>query len=419
MGTMDSVGTNPTTLDPADSAGWADLRANAHALLDAAIDKLEAAKDGRVWTPLPDELKESLRAPAPPAAGVSHEDLAAKLAALLPYGVGNTHPRFFGWVHGSGAPGSVLPELVAAAMNANCGGRDHGGIYVERQVLGWARSMMGFPADCGALLVSGTSMATVVALKAARDKRLGFAASRSLGLAEALRSAGKISAGKLVGYAGEGGHSCLKRAFDLLGLGSDALRMVRVSEDFTIDLADLRARVAADREAGHVPFAVIGTCGSVNVGAIDDLAGLADFAAAESLWLHVDGAFGAAAVLSPAVAPRLSGLGRADSLAFDFHKWLHVRRGGRFLPCIYPPPPERVRAGLSGGVPHHPFLRGRSTTTAAACWCATPTRSSAPSRSGPTTWPPPTAASPRAARGPWTMGPSSRAASAPSRYGLT
>jgi glutamate/tyrosine decarboxylase-like PLP-dependent enzyme len=138
-------------------------------------------------------MKQSLNAPLP-SAGISHPELAAKLETLLPHGVGNTHPRFFGWVHGAGAPGAVLPELVGAAMNANCGGRDHGGIYVERQVLAWSREIMGFPPDSGALLVSGTSMATVIAIKAARDRRLGFTESRTRGLT------GVDGGGKLVGY---------------------------------------------------------------------------------------------------------------------------------------------------------------------------------------------------------------------------
>ena len=129
---------------------------------------------------------------------------------------------------------------------------------------------------------------------------------------------------RLVGYTSKQAHSCLARAFDLLGLGSDALRIVPTHEDFTMDLDALNALVAADAAAGHLPFLVIGTAGSVNVGAIDDLDGLADFAAEHSLWFHVDGAFGATAMLSEDVRPRLSGIERADSVAFDFHKWLHV-----------------------------------------------------------------------------------------------
>ncbi len=297
------------TLDPAD---WGALRDAAHDLLDRSLDRLQSARDGRVWTPLPDGMKAGLKAGLP-AEGMQHFELAERLASLLPYGVGNTHPRFFGWVHGAGNPGGVLAEIVAAAMNANLGGRDHGAIYVEKQVLDWCRAMMGFPTDSGGLIVSGTSMATIIALKAARDARIG-PDSRTKG-------AGGV---RLTGYASAQAHSCVARAFDMLGLGSDALRIVPCLDDFTMDLRALRGMIAEDTRSGLTPFALIGTAGSVNLGAIDDLAGLADIAANKGLWFHVDGAFGATAILSDRVRPRLKGMERADSLAFDFHKWLHV-----------------------------------------------------------------------------------------------
>ena len=312
---------SPTTLDPAGAADWDALRASAHKLLDASIDRMQSAKEGRVWTPVPEDMRASLRAPVP-TDGVPHDALGARLEQFLPYGVGNTHPRFFGWVHGSGAPGSVLPELVGAAMNANCGGRDHAAIHIEKQVLSWARQIMGFPADAGALLVSGTSMATIVALKSARDRYLGFEASRVHGLATA--QSALPCGGNLVGYMADGAHSCIKRAFDVLGLGSVALRGIPTTDAFTMDVGALRAAIAADRAAGYQPFVVIGTAGSVNVGAIDDLNAIADVTAEERVWFHVDGAFGAAGMLSDEVRPRLAGIERADSLAFDFHKWLHV-----------------------------------------------------------------------------------------------
>jgi hypothetical protein len=188
-----------TTLDPRSPEDWASLRANAHALLHECIDRMESANEGRTWTPVPAAIKDSLHEPLP-REGISREEQRARLAALLPYGVGNTHPRFFGWVHGSGCPGGVLPELVGAAMNANCGGREHAAIHVEKQVLEWARAMMGFPPESGALLVSGTSMATIVALKCARDWALGFESSRKGGIAQAQA--------RVQGGGGGGGGRC-------------------------------------------------------------------------------------------------------------------------------------------------------------------------------------------------------------------
>lgn len=301
---MDNV-----SLDPED---WSELRSQAHVLLDQSLDHLQNAHKGRVWTPLPEKMKTELSGDLP-TTGLGYEQLTEKLASLLPYGVGNTHPRFFGWVHGAGSPGGMLPEIAAVAMNANLGGRDHGAIYVEKQVLEWCRQMMGFPRGSSGLIVSGTSMATIIALKCARDRALGLG-TRGAGLGGA----------RFVGYVSAQGHSCLARAFDLLGLGSDALRQVPCKPDHTMDMDALKNLLAHDLKAGFHPFTVIATAGSVNVGAIDDLDALAEFSRNNKLWLHIDGAFGATAVLSDQIRPRLKGMERADSIAFDFHKWLQV-----------------------------------------------------------------------------------------------
>ena len=308
--------TQQETLDPTD---WAAFRARAHAMVDAAIDKMASTTEGRVWHEPPDSLKASFNAPLP-MQGHGGDATQTTLTGLLPYGVGNTHPRFFGWVHGSGTPGNLIADIAAAAINANLGGRDHGAMYVERQVNQWCRALFEFPETASGLVVSGTSIATIIALKTARDKCLEFA-SRSAGLAGA----------KLTGYTSTQTHSCVARAFDILGLGADALRKVPVNDRFEIDTEALKAAIAADQAAGFTPFVIVGTAGAVNVGAIDDLEALADIAAFQGIWFHVDGAFGALGVLSPRLKSRLSGIKRADSLAFDFHKWLHVNYDAGFV----------------------------------------------------------------------------------------
>ncbi|MEM6557407.1 MAG: pyridoxal-dependent decarboxylase, partial [Pseudomonadota bacterium] len=305
----DTGPTDPGDLDPVD---WQDFETQTQRVLNAAIDKLRLARDGRVWTAPPEDLKAELTAPLPKT-GLRLDAVADRLERLLPYGVGNTHPRFFGWVHGAGSPGNLLAEIVGAAMNANCGGRDHIAIYVERQVIDWCKSLFGFPPPSSGLLVTGTSMATIIAAKTARDSAFDFA-SRAEGVGDS----------KLVGYVSEQAHSCLARAFDMIGLGTGALRIVPVTKTYEIDIEALSNQVARDRADGFQPFFLAGTVGTVNTGAIDDLAALADLAAQEGLWFHVDGAFGACAMTHPDLAPRLAGIERADSLAFDFHKWMHV-----------------------------------------------------------------------------------------------
>lgn len=307
---------NPPDLDPED---WQAFRARAHAMLDRAIDKMEHAREGRVWTPVPDELQQMLDAQlAPGGSGQAATDDA--LTSLMPYGVGNTHPRFMGWVHGAGTPSGIVPAIVESAMNANCGGRDHVGLRVERQLTEWIRDLFGFPGSASGLTVSGTSMATLIALKTARDAALNHS-SRAEGVCQS----------DLVAYTSSEAHACNARAFDILGLGSNALRLIPSDEAFRLDVGALNAAIVSDRAAGRTPFAIIATAGTVNTGAIDPLGAIADVAERESLWLHVDGAFAASGIMSERLRPQLAGLSRADSLAFDFHKWLHVNYDAGFV----------------------------------------------------------------------------------------
>ena len=313
---QDKTNRSETTLDPDD---WSAFRRRAHDMLDQAIDKMENAAAGRVWTPVPDALRRSLSKPLP-VDGSDPEAVSADLEDFLAHGVGNTHPRFFGWVHGAGTPAGLIAGMAEAAMNANTGGRDHVAIEVERQVTRWMRELFGFPEGASGLVVSGTSMATLVALKAARDAAVDYE-SRSRGL----------KGRKLVGYTSVEAHSCNARAFDMLGLGTDALRRVPVDAQFRLDPSALQAAIAADRAAGHIPFAVIATAGTVNTGSIDDLKMVGEIARKEGLWFHIDGAFAASGIMSERLAPLLDGIDRADSIAFDFHKWAHVNYDAGFV----------------------------------------------------------------------------------------
>ena len=299
-------------LDPAD---WPAYRALAHTMLDEAMSLLEGVRERPVWQPVTASATLELSRPLPLEPEGAEATAASALRAILPFATGNSHPRFFGWVHGSGTPGGVIADMLAAAMNSNAGGRDHGAIHVERQVIGWCRSLFGLPESASGLLVSGTSMATLIALTVARNSALGSDA-RKLGLG--------ASARPLVGYTSSEAHSSVARAVEMLGLGNSALRSLPANSDFQLDPEALQAAIWADKAAGNTPFAVIATAGTVNTGAIDPLRRIADICTEEGVWLHVDGAFGALAMFSDALKPRLDGIERADSIAFDFHKWAHV-----------------------------------------------------------------------------------------------
>ncbi|MDR3524740.1 MAG: pyridoxal-dependent decarboxylase [Acetobacteraceae bacterium] len=300
--------------DPSlDPENWASLRALGHRMLDDAFDALEGVREGPVWQEMPDAVRAAWKAELPQGDSAPEDVYARYRHLIAPYAVGNRHPRFLGWVHGAGTPIGGLAEMLAGFLNANCGGRDHAPIAVEAQVIRWAAAMLGFPEDASGVLLSGTSMANFCAILIARTGRLGTDVRR-----------GGVGGAGLVGYAAQGAHLCVARGFDMAGLGADALRLIPVDAMGRMRPDVLRERLAEDRAHGRQPFLLVGTAGSVDIGAIDDLTGLADLAAQEGLWLHVDAAFGAIAMLSPTLRPRLAGIERADSVAFDFHKWTQV-----------------------------------------------------------------------------------------------
>ena len=291
-------------------------------MLDDILDYVENVRERPVWQPIPDSVRERFRSALPREAA----DLAAVhqefLGSILPYATGNVHPGFMGWVHGGGNVAGLLAEMLAAGLNANLGGRDHMPIEVERQVVHWMRELFGFPDSASGLFVTGSSMANLLGVLIARTSKFGPTIRRSGVAASGQRPTAYVSAGA---------HGCIAQAMDIAGLGIDTLRVIATNDKHEIDLDELRAAIAADRRAGCTPFVVIGTAGTVDTGAIDDIAALAQIAEAEQLWLHVDGAIGAVAMLAKDIAPRLAGIERADSIALDFHKWLQVPYDAGFL----------------------------------------------------------------------------------------
>ena len=300
------------TLDPGD---WDAFRTLAHRAVDDMVTYLATVRERPVWQPLPADTLEALKAPLPlepQGAERAYEDFRR---FILPYPLGNIHPRFWGWVIGTGTPLGALSEYLAATMNPNVGGAEHVAPHVEIQVLDWCKQMLGYPADSSGILVSGGSMANFLGLAVARDARAEIAVGER-GLAGAPRP--------MVLYASSEVHNSVKKAAALLGLGRAGVRIVPVDTAFKIDVVALAGAIRADRAAGLYPFCVVGNAGTVNTGAVDDLERLADLCVSEDLWFHVDGAFGALAALSPRLRHKVRGMERADSLAFDLHKWMYM-----------------------------------------------------------------------------------------------
>lgn len=296
------------TLDPAD---WGELRALGHRMLDDIFTRMETLRERPVWQAPAAEARAAFRAPLP-LAGTPAEAVYEQFQRhILPYGLSSAHPRFWGWVMGTGTPLAALAEMLAAAMNAQLGGGNNIGADVESQVIAWCAQMLGYPAEAGGLLVSGGSMANLLGLTVARHARAGFD----------VRQEGLAGKGLLTLYGSAEMHSSLQRAVEVLGLGNRALRRIPVDEGDRMEIAALRRAIEADLREGHRPICLIGNAGTVNTGAVDPLDTLADVAHEHGLWYHVDGAFGALAHLAPRLRPLLRGMDRADSLAFDLHKW--------------------------------------------------------------------------------------------------
>jgi aromatic-L-amino-acid/L-tryptophan decarboxylase len=301
------------SLDPAD---WESFRALGHRMLDDMVTYLRTVRERKVWQAVPEEVRARLDEPVPwdPAPLETVYDQFTR--DILPYPTGNIHPRFWGWVLGTGTPVGMLAELLASAMNPLVSGHDQGAAVLERRVIAWLAELLGFPPGTSGLLVSGASEANLLGLAVGRNARAGFDVR-----AEGLHGSGHQA---LMIYASEQTHGWITKACDLLGIGRRGLRWIPVAPDHTIRLEALARAVCEDRAAGRRPCCVVGNAGTVNVGATDDLAALAGFCHDEGLWFHVDGAFGALAALAPALAPAARGLERADSIGFDLHKWGYV-----------------------------------------------------------------------------------------------
>ena len=300
------------TLDPAD---WETLRGLALRIVGDAVDYTRDLRDRPLWQDMPPEVRARFRCAMPrkgrPLADV-YQDLVTN---MLPYPMGNIHPRFWMWYMGASNFTGALGDFLAAILGSNLGGGDHAAAEIDKQVVNWMKEMMGYPATASGTLVSGGSMANLIGLTVARNQMSGID-MRELGVG-ALKAPMRF-------YGSDQIHSCHQIAVEAMGLGNQALRRVPSDGACRMDIAALRDAIIADRSAGFQPACVIATAGTVNTGAIDDLEAIADLCAEEGLWLHVDGCIGALLTIAPKGKALVRGIARADSIALDPHKWLHA-----------------------------------------------------------------------------------------------
>ena len=299
------------TIDP---SNWEELRETGHRVLDDMIDYIKQSSDRKVWQPIPASVKEALDTGVPKEESSLDEVYDSFQQNVLPYALGNTHPRFWGWVCGNGSATGMLADMMASAINSTTSFGEHADLYVEKQVLDWTKEIYGFPKSSSGILTTGASLANILAITTARNffnKDIRKKGIRHLD-------------GQLVVYASAETHSCLQKAVELLGIGTENLRKIAVDENFQVRIDLLEEQIQQDKANGFLPFCIVGNAGTVNTGAIDDLEALAAIAKRDGFWFHIDGAFGAVPKLLTEYIERLKGVELADSIAFDYHKWFYV-----------------------------------------------------------------------------------------------
>jgi len=285
----------------------AEMRALGYRVIDVIVDHFEHLDEKVVGAKGdPVVLRPLFREP-PPSLPVRPDEIFARLERdVLPHIMNICHPRFFAFVPGPSNFVSVMADALAAGFNVFNGSwlGGSGPAALELAVIDWFRNWCGFPETAGGLFVSGGSMANLTGLVTARHTKLDDRTERA------------------VIYYSDQTHSSVDRALRVIGFLPEQIRRIASDASFRLPMDALARNVDQDRAAGLRPFAVIANAGTTNTGAIDPLREIAGFCRAENLWMHVDGAYGAAAVVSERGQKLLAGIELADSLSFDPHKWL-------------------------------------------------------------------------------------------------
>jgi glutamate/tyrosine decarboxylase-like PLP-dependent enzyme len=299
----------------------ATFRALGHRLVDQLAESLERVPRGPVTrNESPSAVREALDLTGGlPEAGMDPGLLLERTARLLfEHSLFNGHPRFFGYITAPPAPIGILGDFLAAALNPNVGAwtLSPAATEIESQTVRWIAQLIGYPTDCGGLLVSGGNMANFVCFLAARAAKAGWDVREHGVVGESGR--------RLRVYGSVETHTWIQKAADLAGLGTASIRWIPTDRQLRMDVAALRRQIEADAADGDVPCLVVGTAGSVSTGAVDPLPDIGALCREHGVWFHVDGAYGGFAAAVPEAPEALRALSQADSVAVDPHKWLYA-----------------------------------------------------------------------------------------------
>lgn len=304
------------------------LRDWGNSVVQLVTNYLGDLRDRKVYREMSSsEIRDRLD-PALPIKGADFDTLLTTFReTIIPFSRQNAHPRMFGYVQSPGTALAAFADLLASTLNANLTAwrSAPAAVEIERLTIDWIRQILGFNSEAGGLFVSGGSIANLAALAATRQTKIG-------------------SLGRLCIYASTETHHSIAKAAALLGIGQENVRHIAVDESYKIRLDDLVAKIAADTAAGRQPFCVVANAGTVNTGAIDPLPEIREIANRHQLWMHVDGSYGAFALLAKSARRALAGLAQADSVALDPHKWLYLPVD---VGCVIYRQPELARAAFT------------------------------------------------------------------------
>jgi glutamate/tyrosine decarboxylase-like PLP-dependent enzyme len=318
------------------------MRALGYRVVDLIVRHFEGLSAGDVGKRgTPEALESALREAVPRSPGDPMAVLERLEREIAPNMLHVDHPRFFAFVPSPSNFVSAMADALAGGLNFFCGTwfAGSGPAEVELVTLEWLRQICGLPEGAGGIFVSGGSIANLTAMAVARHSLLG----------EDVNGA--------VIYTSNQTHSSVIRSLKILGFGADQVRQLECDAGFRLDVVQLTNAIEEDKAAGRRPFCIIANAGTTNTGAVDPLGDLARIARAHGMWLHVDGAYGAPAVLTGRGAAVLTGLDEADSLALDPHKWLFqsfeagcvLVRDRRLLLETFQVMPEYLRDTARGG----------------------------------------------------------------------
>jgi len=266
----------------------------------------------------PTEIRAKIGEGNLPLEGTGARELMANASDLMMNNsLFNGHPKFWGYITASASPIGALGDMLTAAVNSNCGAYILSPVAteIEKQTIKWLAELIGYNTDCGGVLVSGGNMANFT----------GFLAGRTAKATNDLKKAGVGSQPKkMMMYGSKGTHTWIDKAASLFGHGSDIIRWIETNDAHQMDNNKLAEAIKEDLAAGHQPFMVVGTAGDVSMGVVDDLKGIREICDEHDMWMHVDGAYGVPAACLSDQKATFQGLGDADSIALDPHKWLYA-----------------------------------------------------------------------------------------------